>query len=378
MTETYYDILGINNNAKLEDIKQAYRRLALENHPDKGGNAEAFHKIQEAYECLSNDDKRNQYDRELEGGINIPHMNIIPDNIMEFFKMHIEETLWSSLGRSTPNFIPNKEIELPISLQTVCFGGEQVINFTRIVIVDLLGNTIKTPNSVTKICSYCNGSGNSVNIINNGFFVHQSFSTCQNCSGEGYILMNNCKLIERKCRFRHNIPIGILNGEYFIFKNEGDLFYDKKNKQFYQNDVIVSIKYDLNETNKLILEEFNFPNILITDVKFGDIYYEYTASIFEFITGTSFNLPLPNNSFIVVRVNSLSQNKIIKEFGLPQIINKKTNYNQTELRNIIITFKEKPFDKNISICESNKIIIRRIMSSQYPKIIDADAIVFNL
>jgi molecular chaperone DnaJ len=61
-TETYYDILGVAEDASQEDIKKSYRRLAKENHPDKGGNEELFKKISVAYDTLGDESKRQEYD----------------------------------------------------------------------------------------------------------------------------------------------------------------------------------------------------------------------------------------------------------------------------------------------------------------------------
>lgn len=380
MTQTHYDILGVKKNATIDEIKQSYRRLALEHHPDKGGDQAIFQQIQEAYECLTDDDRRNQYDFELEHG-GKHHFNFgsnmmpnrMPENIMEFFRTHIEENLWESLGRSRPNQIPNKEVILNITLMDVFYGGEKTVDFERRAIVDVLGNTIRLPQLATQTCLDCNGTGIVVQVASTGFFMQQTTSPCNKCSGEGFILINGCQLSQRKCRFRHKIPIGILNGEQFIFENEGDILYNKKTKQFNQNHVVVIINYDLAESNRLLAHEYNFPNIIITGINFGDIHYEYTGSIFEFITGTKFNLPLLNGRYLLVKISSLDKSITIKEYGLPQITNKHTG--AVEFRNAIITFKVRPLDTTFSICESDKVILRRIMHAQYPKVKETDAII---
>ena len=62
MSESYYDILGVSKDASKDEIKKAYRRMANKHHPDKGGDSEAFKKVNEAYQVLSNDSKKSQYD----------------------------------------------------------------------------------------------------------------------------------------------------------------------------------------------------------------------------------------------------------------------------------------------------------------------------
>ena len=65
--DNYYEILGVDENATGDDIKKAYRKLAMEHHPDKGGNEEQFKKISQAYDTLSDDTKRIQYDGQKNG-----------------------------------------------------------------------------------------------------------------------------------------------------------------------------------------------------------------------------------------------------------------------------------------------------------------------
>lgn len=70
MSSDYYDILGVSKNASNEEIKKAYRKKALEHHPDRGGNQEEFKKINEAYQVLSDPQKKNTYDRYGKAGVN--------------------------------------------------------------------------------------------------------------------------------------------------------------------------------------------------------------------------------------------------------------------------------------------------------------------
>ena len=74
--ETYYNILGVNENATQEEIKKSYKKLAVQHHPDKGGNEETFKKISEAYDTLGDENKRRNYDNQK--NTFFVHENLIP------------------------------------------------------------------------------------------------------------------------------------------------------------------------------------------------------------------------------------------------------------------------------------------------------------
>ena len=69
MSSDYYNVLGISKGASVDEIKSAYKKLALKNHPDRGGDKDVFQKIQQAYEVLSDDNKRSEYDNPMSGNI---------------------------------------------------------------------------------------------------------------------------------------------------------------------------------------------------------------------------------------------------------------------------------------------------------------------
>jgi DnaJ-class molecular chaperone len=370
MASSHYDTLGVEKNATATEIKYAYRKLAREHHPDKSGDADEFKKVQEAYEWLSDDDKRNQYDFELENKQNnMTNAFGVPENVLNFFKAHMENAFFNSSKQN----IPNIDVVMMVTLIDVCHGNEHKVDFERLAFIDPHGSTVKLPQLATQICSKCHGNGNEVHIANNGFFVQQTVAPCSVCSGEGYVIINGCKLIKRKCRFKHNLQKGTLDGETFIFEHEGDIIFDKKSKRFVQGHVVITIKYDISATNKALSNMH--PNISIKSVSFGDILYEYDASIFEFITGTKFNVPLPNGRIMLVIADSLDEPKTILKLGLPQIVDKASG--AIELRNIIISFKVRPLDKKYYVSDSDKIILRRIMAAQYPKVVEQDAILVD-
>lgn len=118
-----YDILSINNNASPEDIKKAYRKASLKHHPDRGGNAEEFKKINRAYEVLSDPIQKREYDYKQKNPFfkkeNIFNNNEMDDGIPDFFKMFfggmpngINEEMFSNMGQNATFFggVPNVRI----------------------------------------------------------------------------------------------------------------------------------------------------------------------------------------------------------------------------------------------------------------------------
>jgi DnaJ-class molecular chaperone len=371
--DTHYDILGITSKANADEIKRAYRKLAMEWHPDKGGDAEVFNKIQEAYDCLIDDDLRKRYDLELHQNKNLHNAGF-----MDMFRSHMEETIWNSFSRkhAPTSVVSTIEVKLPITLFDVCTGAEKTVDFERTIFLDERGKTVNHPHLATNICGACRGSGEFVQLINNGFFVHQNVQNCKECGGVGYILINNCRLTKKKCRFRHTIQAGTLHGETYTFEQDGDIVYDKQTRNFMQGNIKITIQYDIAETNRILAEIYNFPHVSISKVEFGDIHYEYRASIFEFITGTKFNLALPDGRFILLKAHTLGDPLVVKHFGLPQITNKWKG--RMEIRNLIIHFVKRELPtQQMYISESDRIILRRIMAAHYPKTVDEDAVILE-
>ena len=119
----FYDILSINNNASAEDIKKAYRKASLKHHPDRGGNAEEFKKINRAYEVLSDPMQKREYDYKQKNPFfkkeNIFNNTEMNDGIPDFFKMFfggmpngINEEMFSNVGQNATFFggVPNVRI----------------------------------------------------------------------------------------------------------------------------------------------------------------------------------------------------------------------------------------------------------------------------
>lgn len=208
MTTNYYDVLEISKDATDEQIKQAYRNLAKQHHPDKkGGNKEKFQKIQEAYDILYDKHKKNEYD------------NKTNENIFEQFSSGF------SFFNNFANFF-NQKIKkndhihkYSINLENVYFGIKKQFNLKKSIECKLckkkcdacngLGRTEQkiqvAPNIIQGIqhpCKICNTTGKIRNL------------TCDKCNSTGFI-------VEEK-RIEIDIPKGVENGKKFIFQGWGE------------------------------------------------------------------------------------------------------------------------------------------------------------
>jgi DnaJ family protein A protein 2 len=198
----YYKILGLSKNASKEEIKLAFRKLAMENHPDKGGKKEKFQEIQEAYEILGNDEKRKKYDR--------PDMNFNDFNF--FFNFN------ENINRQTKR--ANHYYNCEITLKDVHFGLTKKIKVKKDIICKICNDN----------CEKCNGLGKIVEILKMGPFIQQHSHTCNKCSGKGKLY------IEKKCNdnlcvdgkinqeniFEINIPKGVEQNKQYKFEGWGE------------------------------------------------------------------------------------------------------------------------------------------------------------
>ncbi len=213
----YYKVLGLPKSASDSDIKKAYRSLARENHPDKGGCAEKFKEISEAYEILSDNDQRQHYDRFGKVENNGEHHN----------PFDIFQQMFSSQGPSVPRKAPDITHVLQLSLEDVCKGK----------VCKMSVKCSQTCSSCDGIggksfekCSTCTGSGICTTHKQIGPNIMQRVTgPCEKCSGSGNRIEEKNKCKDCKGGRRQNpvvievkIPPGVENGARFLFPGKGD------------------------------------------------------------------------------------------------------------------------------------------------------------
>lgn len=213
----YYEVLGVDKKASADDIKRAYRRLAIKYHPDKNpGDKEAeakFKECAEAYEVLSDTEKRSRYDQYGHDGLrgvgvhDYSHMNVndIGDIFGDIFGDMFGDIFGGrrssrSGGARTASRGYDLETAVELTLEDVAKGTEKTIEFTRQDTCQECGGSGVAKGKAPTRCSTCGGGGQVQRAGLGGFF--QMVSTCPQCQGTGQIITDPC----RKCRGKGTVP----------------------------------------------------------------------------------------------------------------------------------------------------------------------------
>ncbi|MBS1910380.1 MAG: molecular chaperone DnaJ [Bacteroidetes bacterium] len=270
----YYEVLGVGRDAADSDIKAAYRRLAMQYHPDKNpDNPEAeerFKEAAEAYEVLSNADKRARYNQFGHRGMHAGQDYHPFSNMDEIFSAFGGNSIFEEFfgggrrrsggGHAQPG--SDLKIRLPLTLEEIASGIEKTIIIKKMVnCSDCGGRGTPTPEGVIA-CTVCGGSGEVRQITRSIFGQMINVAPCSNCSGEGRVVKEPCKTcrgegrVQGEARETIDIPAGVSDGNYIPLRGKGNvgrrgapagdvivLIEEKPHKHFARNgnDVI----YDL-------------------------------------------------------------------------------------------------------------------------------------
>lgn len=237
----YYEVLGVAKGATQDEIKKAYRKLAVANHPDKnpGDKAaeERFKEASEAYEILSNPEKRQAYDQFGFAGVDAQgpqdYTNVYRDFSDLFGGGGLGDIFDSFFGggsaRSTrssrgPAVGSSLRYDVEIDFKEAVFGTKVEISYTHQVHCSTCKGSGVKSGSAKKICPTCNGIGQVRR--NSGFF--SIASTCPTCGGEGHIVENPCTechgsgLMRKQQKLKVTIPAGIDTGSRISLSGMGD------------------------------------------------------------------------------------------------------------------------------------------------------------
>ena len=223
----YHEILKISKGCSDEEIKKAYRKLALQYHPDRNpGNKEAeemFKKINEAYEVLGDPEKRHRYERygSVDG----------MDSVIDFGFGGNFDSVFNDLfndffgGRQQRRDRKGDDLRynLTIEFEEAVFGGEKEIEIPKEERCAVCNGTRVEPGHHPQTCKACGGKGQVQH--SQGFFVINR--SCEYCGGEGYIIKNPCKACKGRGSTRTNknlkikVPPGVDNGTRLKLRGEG-------------------------------------------------------------------------------------------------------------------------------------------------------------
>jgi molecular chaperone DnaJ len=232
----YYDILGVSRHASAEELKKAFRRLAMKYHPDRNNDdgAEArFKEIGEAYEVLSDPEKRSAYDRFGHAGLQGFDFGRGFDGVDmggfgDIFEAFFSGTATGRRARQSQRGA-DRRIDIEIDFETVVRDSEYEIEVDRVERCQRCAGNGGEPGSKSPRCNTCEGSGQVRRVSRSFFGQFVNIASCPQCHGEGRIITHPCKECRGSGRQRKTrklsikIPAGVSDGARMRLNGEGDV-----------------------------------------------------------------------------------------------------------------------------------------------------------
>jgi molecular chaperone DnaJ len=240
----FYQTLGVQRGASEDEIKKAYRKLAMTYHPDRNNGAkeaeEKFKAITEAYDVLRDPNKRALYDRYGEAGLRGGASGFHHVDLSEALNIFMRDLGglggFSDLfgggggGRgSGPRTGSDIKIAMPLTLAEVATGVEKTVTVRLLEPCDRCDGRGAEPGSSPSVCTTCNGSGEVRRAQRSFFGQVVSVAPCPTCSGEGTVIASPCKKCRGEGRVRGEkqvvvrIPAGVATGQYMSMRGVGNV-----------------------------------------------------------------------------------------------------------------------------------------------------------
>lgn len=235
----YYEVLGVERSAGGDEIKRAYRKLALKHHPDncKGDKAEAetkFKELAEAYEVLSDPSKRQQYDRFGHEGLRGAGVHDFSNmGFGDIFSM-FEDIFGGRVGGGRrgraggPQRGYDLETEVVLTLEEVATGVDKTLEFERDDLCEHCGGSGAKPGTSPTPCKTCGGRGQVQQAVQSFFGTSVRVSACPHCQGEGRTVETPCPQCSGSGRRRKkrvltvHVPPGVHEGQAVRLAGEGE------------------------------------------------------------------------------------------------------------------------------------------------------------
>ena len=233
----YYEVLGVGREASPEDVKRAFRKLALKYHPDnyKGDKKEAevkFKEVSEAYEVLSDPVKRQRYDRFGHDGLRGTGLHDFSSmGFGDIFSM-FQDIFGGMGGYGQPSRAAQRgldlETEMELTLEQVASGVDQTLEFERVDLCDTCAGSGSRPGTRAQKCSTCGGYGQVQQQMQSFLGVSVRITTCPRCQGKGTFVSDpcdHCRGTGRRKKRRVltvHIPAGVQDGQVVRVAGEGE------------------------------------------------------------------------------------------------------------------------------------------------------------
>lgn len=254
----YYEVLGVSKNASADEIKKAFRKLAVEHHPDRGGDEAKFKELNEAYEVLKDPEKRKRFDQFGHagvgndagaggfggfggfGGAQGQSMNF------DFGDLGLGDIFSSFFGgggqrQQRPSHGQDVETNIEIDFEQAVFGTEVELKLNLPDKCEHCNGTTVEPGYELKTCDQCNGSGQVVTVSRTIFGNIQQATICPKCHGSGKIPEKICSVCHGKgtqvktMKISLKIPPGIEDGSVIRLRERGQAIANGPNGDLYVN-----------------------------------------------------------------------------------------------------------------------------------------------
>ncbi len=320
----YYEVLGVSKNATKEEIKKAYRKQALKYHPDKNpGNKKAeenFKEAAEAYEVLSNDEKRARYDRFGHAGMSgagngFSGAGMTMEDIFSSFGDIFGDAFggFGGFGSSRRsgrrvNKGSNLRVKVKLTLQEIATGAEKKIKVTKYDTCSKCGGTGAADSNSISNCPTCHGSGHVTRLTNTMLGQMQTTSVCPSCSGEGKTITKKCTgcygegIVQKEDIIKINIPAGVAKGMQMTVSGKGNA----PRRGGVYGDLLV------------VIEESEHPDLIREG---NDLIYNLFISIPDAVLGTHVEVPTVDNNVKIKIEPGTQPGKILRlrGKGLPEV-----------------------------------------------------------
>lgn len=238
----YYEVLGVGKKASADEIKKAYRKLAKEHHPDKGGDETLFKEISEAYEVLSDNEKKSRYDTFGHADDNRGSYDDMHSGFRDMFGNFFRQGQQQQRQRVGENMT----LTVKLTLEEIFEGVKKKYNYTRNVSCSSCSGHGGTE---PQECPTCKGQGQIRHVSRTPFGFMEQISDCNTCSGTGTTFKNECNtckgsgLIKQQETIEVDIPTGVQEGMAFVMAGKGHGIRSGK-----EGDLIIRIVEHPHET----------------------------------------------------------------------------------------------------------------------------------